>query len=63
MPPWLRRVLHRPPPPEDTVEAAHENRNRPQDLTTPLENVDRAVLGAWSEGHPGNKRARLHHSD
>jgi hypothetical protein len=25
-------------------------------MTTPLQNVDRAVMGAWSEGHPGNRR-------
>jgi hypothetical protein len=56
MPNWVRRVLRRPLLPEDSWEAAHEKRHPPQDLTTPLENVDRAVMGAWSEGHPANRR-------
>jgi hypothetical protein len=56
MPPVLRRLLRRPPPPGDSEEAVHEKRHPPQDLTTPLENVDRAVMGAWSEGHPGHQR-------
>jgi hypothetical protein len=56
MPSALRRLLHRPAPAGDSDEAVHEKRHPAQDLTTPLENVDRAVLGAWSEGHPGHQR-------
>ena len=56
MPRLLRRLLHRPGPPADSWEAAHEKRHPEQDMTTPLQNVDRAVMGGWSEGHPGNRR-------
>jgi hypothetical protein len=51
MPRWLRRVFRRPEPLGDTPEAAHEKRRPAQDLTTPLENVDRAIAGAWSQAH------------
>lgn len=56
MPRWMRRLLHRPEPPGDSWEGANEKRHPEQDFTTPLENVDRAIFGGWSEGHPGNKR-------
>jgi hypothetical protein len=56
-PSWLRRLLRRPAP-TDTPERIHEAR-QPQDPgLTVLENADRAVFGAWSEGHPGNKGPR-----
>jgi hypothetical protein len=45
MPHWLRRVLHRPEPPGDTPEAAHEKR-KPQPQPSVLENANRAFSGA-----------------
>ena len=56
MPRWLRRVLRRSAPPTDTDERAHERRKPEYPEVTVLENVDRAIFGAWSEGHPANKR-------
>jgi hypothetical protein len=44
MPRWLRKVLHRPEPPDDTPEAAHEKR-KPQAGPSVLENANRAVSG------------------
>jgi hypothetical protein len=55
VPTWILRALRRPLPPGDSAEAIHEKRHPPQDMITP-ENVDRAIFGAWSEGHPGNRR-------
>ena len=55
MPRWLRRLFRRPAP-DDTPERVHERRQPEYDYITPVENVDRAILGAWSEGHPANKR-------
>ena len=55
MPGWLRRLLRRPEGPGDSPERAREPR-RPQvpDVSV-AENVDRAVFGGFSEGHPGNR--------
>ncbi len=51
---WVRRLLRRPAP-SDTPERMHESR-QPQDPGVSVaENADRAIFGAWSEGHPGNK--------
>jgi hypothetical protein len=51
----LRRLLRRPAP-DDTPERVHERRRPVYTDITPVENVDRAIFGAWSEGHPANKR-------
>ena len=60
MPALLRRVLRRAPVPEDTPERVHERR-RPQPFdVTPLENVDRAIFGAWSHGHPAHRERYDH---
>jgi hypothetical protein len=36
-------------------ERMHEARKPQAPGLSVLENVDRALFGAWSEGHPGNK--------
>jgi hypothetical protein len=48
LPRWLRRLLHRPEPPEDTPEAAHEHRE-PQTGPSVLENANRASVGAMAD--------------
>jgi hypothetical protein len=55
MPRWVRRLLRRPVP-TDTPERVHERRRPVYTDITPVENVDRAIFGAWSEGHPANRR-------
>jgi hypothetical protein len=45
MPSWLRRLLHRPPPPPDTPEQAHEKR-KAQATASVLENANRASAGS-----------------
>lgn len=57
LPRVLRRLLRRPDP-EDTPERVHERRQPEYPETSVLENADRAIFGAWSEGHPGNKTPR-----
>ena len=60
MPSWLRRMLRRPTDPGNSVERAHAAR-QPQDAGISVaENADRAIFGAWSEGHPGNRPTRRH---
>lgn len=54
-PRWIKRLFRRPVL-EDTPERSHEARKPQYTDTTVLENADRAIFGAWSEGHPGNKR-------
>jgi hypothetical protein len=60
MPRWLRRVLHRPEPPADTPEAAHEKR-KPQEMPSVAQNADRAAVGPMSslytEGQAARKKA------
>lgn len=46
--------MHRPAP-TDTPERAHERRQPEYPDVSVIENADRAIFGAWSEGHPGNK--------
>jgi hypothetical protein len=54
--PWLfRRLLHRPDPPQDTPERRHECRNPAAMTETPLEAIDRAIFGGFSDYHPGNR--------
>jgi hypothetical protein len=36
----------------------HERRQPIDSGISVAENVDRAIFGAWSEGHPGSKRRR-----
>jgi hypothetical protein len=57
LPTWVLRLFRRPLP-EDTPERTHERRQPTNPEVTVLENADRAIFGAWSEGHPGNKRRR-----
>ena len=58
MPRLLRRLLHKPEPPKDTPECAHEKRNPEATVDTPLMAVDRAIFGGFSDAHPGNLRRR-----
>jgi hypothetical protein len=55
MPRLLRRLLHRPEIPEDSPERRHEKHNPPATTDTPLMAVDRAILGGFSDAHPGNR--------
>jgi hypothetical protein len=58
LPRWLRRMMRRPEDPGPSGERVHERR-QPQDANVSVaENVDRAVFGGFSEGHPGNRRER-----
>jgi hypothetical protein len=57
LPGWVRRVLRRPAS-SDTEERAHERRQPQYSDVSVAENADRAIFGAWSEGHPGNKPPR-----
>lgn len=57
VPGWLRRLARRPKG-EDTAERADERgweHRHPDEGPSVLENVDRAIFGAFSEGHPGNR--------
>jgi len=56
--PRLLRWLLRRPNPDDTPERAHERRKPQYSDVSVLENADRAIFGAWSEGHPGNRRPK-----
>jgi hypothetical protein len=58
MPRLIRWMLRRPEDPGDTPERAHEARQPHYPDVSTAENVDRATFGAWSEGHPGNRRDR-----
>ena len=57
LPRWIRKLLRRPDS-ADTEERAHERRQPQVPEVSVLENADRAIFGAWSEGHPGNKAPR-----
>ena len=56
--PRLLRWLLRRPNPDDTPERTHERRKPQYSGVSVLENADRAIFGAWSEGHPGNRRPK-----
>jgi hypothetical protein len=56
--PRLLRWLLRRPDPTDTPERMHERRKPRYADVSVLENADRAILGAWSEGHPGNRQPK-----
>jgi hypothetical protein len=58
MPKGLRWLLRRGPAPEDTAELVHERRNAETTTMTPLMNLDRAVMGPWSEGYPDQQAKR-----
>jgi hypothetical protein len=54
--PRLFRWLLRRPASSDTPGRMHERRHPQYPDVSVLENADRAIFGAWSEGHPGNRR-------
>jgi hypothetical protein len=59
VPNWVRRLLRRQQG-TDTPERATERgweRRHPAEGPTVAENVDRAIFGGFSEGHPGNREA------
>jgi hypothetical protein len=47
--------LLRRPAPSDTPERLHKSRQAQDPGVSVAENADRAIFGAWSAGHPGNK--------
>jgi hypothetical protein len=57
MPRFLRWMLRRKDA-ADTAERRHEARAPEYPDVSVAENADRAISGAWSEGHPGNRRDR-----
>jgi hypothetical protein len=58
LPSWMRRVLRRPPEPEDTPERAAEPKRSPS-ATSVLENADRAALGPVTQIYAeGRRRGR-----
>ncbi len=58
MPRWLRRMLRRPEPLEQTPEAAHEAR-KPQSGPSVGQNADRAAAGPMTElYHEGRAERR-----
>ena len=57
LPSWLRWVLRRPSP-SDTPERMHERRQPQYCDVSVLGNADRAIFGAWSEGHPGDRQPK-----
>ena len=58
MPGWLRRVLGRGPAPGDTPELIQERRNAETSTMTPKMNLDRAIMGPWSESFPDKRAPR-----
>jgi hypothetical protein len=56
--PRLLRWLLRRPDPTDTPERMHERRKPQYADVSVFENADRAIFGAWSEGHPGNRQPK-----
>ena len=56
MPRVFRWLLHRGAVPEDTPELVHERRNAETTTMTPLMNLDRAVMGPWSESYPDKRK-------
>ena len=57
MPRFIRWMLRKKDP-GDSSERQHEARQPQYPDVTVAENADRAIFGAWSEGHPGNRRDR-----
>jgi hypothetical protein len=57
LPRWLRQMLHRPDPPADTPERAHEAR-QPQETPTVGQNADRAIAGSVTEIYWEGRQAR-----
>jgi hypothetical protein len=55
MPGWLRRLLRRSDTPGDTPERMHEARRAQAPDVSVAENVNRAVLGGFSELQPPNR--------
>jgi hypothetical protein len=58
MPRFIRWILRRPKDPGDTPERRHEARQPENSDVSVAENADRAIFGAWSEGHPANRQDR-----
>ncbi len=56
MPRWLRRVLRRPAPLDDSSEAARETREQP--TVSVAQNADRAAVGPLSELYREGRRNR-----
>ena len=58
MPRWMRRVLRRPEPPDDTPEAAHEARKGPPSRSV-AQTANKAAIGPLAEiYHEGRRKRR-----
>jgi hypothetical protein len=55
LPRWLRRLLRRSDDPGPSPERMREGRKQAPPDVSVAENVDRAIFGGFSEGHPGNR--------
>ena len=58
MPRLVRWLMRRGPAPGDSTEAVHERRNAETTTMTPLMNLDRAIMGPWSESYPDERAKR-----
>jgi hypothetical protein len=58
MPKWVKKVLRRPPDPENTPEATHEARQGHHTDRTALENANRASAGAMADLYKDDKLYR-----
>jgi hypothetical protein len=59
MPRWMRKLMHRPEPPGDTPERAHEAR-KPQEGPSVLENANRAVSGVVVDVYKEGRKNKRH---
>jgi hypothetical protein len=58
LPAWMRRVLRRPPEPEDTPERAEEPTPPAYTSSSVLQNADRAALGPLTQIYAEGRRRR-----
>jgi hypothetical protein len=58
MPKWMRKVLRRPPDPENTAERTHEARQTHHTDRTVLENANRAAAGVMTDLHKEDRQYR-----
>jgi hypothetical protein len=59
LPRWMRKLMHRPEPPGDTPERAHEAR-KPTEGPSVLENANRASVGALGDLYKEGRKNKPH---
>jgi hypothetical protein len=59
LPRWMRKLMHRPEPPGDTPEHAHEAR-KPTAGPSVLENANRASVGALGDLYKEGRKNKPH---